>query len=81
MLIDKYGDERTSPKSRGKRRKMNKRETALEIIRTEYVKYGKSTLRSIRAFIENRISKKAYDDAVWSGMLTFNARRDGGKGQ
>lgn len=36
--------------------KTNKRETALEVIRIAYAKYGKETRESMRAYVENRVS-------------------------
>lgn len=53
------------------RRMMNKRETALNIIRTEYAKYGEETRESMRAYVENRISKKARDEAVERGLKIY----------
>jgi len=53
---------------------MNRRETALEIIRTEYAKYGKETRESIRAYVENRISGEARNEAVRRGLRIFEAR-------
>lgn len=52
---------------------MNKRERALEVIRTEYAKYGQETRESMRAYCENNISGAARMQAVQSGMKTFNA--------
>lgn len=53
---------------------MNKRETALEVIRIEYAKYGKETRESMRAYVENRISKEARDEVVMHGLKIFRER-------
>ena len=53
---------------------MNKRETALEIIRTEYAKYGKETRESMRAYVENRISAEARNEAASRGLKIFERR-------
>lgn len=53
---------------------MNKRETALEIIRIEYAKYGHETRESMRAYIENRISYQARTEAIQNGIVSFNLR-------
>ena len=52
---------------------MNKRETALEIIRIEFAKHGKATPTSTRAYVENRISWMAYNRAVKRGMDIYMA--------
>lgn len=53
---------------------MNKRETALNIIKVEWAENGKDTIHSIRAFVENRISKKARDKAAEAGLRIFEGR-------
>ena len=50
---------------------MNKRETALEIIKTEYAKYGKETRESMRAYVENSISGEARNEAEKRGLEMF----------
>ena len=50
---------------------MNKRETALEIIKIEYAKYGKETRESMRAYVENRVSAEARNEAVKRGLKIF----------
>ena len=50
---------------------MNKRETALEIIKIEYAKCGKETRESMRAYVENRISTEARNEAVKRGLKMF----------
>lgn len=55
---------------------MNKRETALEIIRTEYAKYGKETREAMRAYVENRISAEARNEAVKQGLRIFEELND-----
>jgi len=54
---------------------MSKRETALEIIRIEYAKYGKETRESMRAYVENRISGEARNEAVKRGLRIFERRQ------
>lgn len=54
---------------------MSKRQTALEVIRTEYAKYGKETQQSMRAYVENKIGWAARNEAVKKGLKTFNARK------
>ena len=54
---------------------MNKRETALEIIKMEYAKYGKETRESMRAYVENRISAEARNEAVKRGLEIFERGR------
>ena len=56
---------------------MNKRETALEIIRIEYAKYGCSTVIAMRAYVENHISAKAYKEAIDRGLKTYNTQQEG----
>jgi len=55
---------------------MNKRETALETIRIEWAENGKDTIHSIRAFVENRISKPARDKAAEAGLKIFEERKE-----
>ena len=50
---------------------MNKRETALEIIRIEFATHGEATRASTRAYVENRISFDAYNRAARSGMDVY----------
>lgn len=50
---------------------MNKRETALEIIRIEFTKHGKATPTSTRAYVENRISWMAYNKAATRGLDAY----------
>ena len=51
---------------------MNKRETALEVIRIEYAKNGCSTIIAMRAYVENRISIEAYQKAIRKGIEQYN---------
>lgn len=53
---------------------MNKRETALEVIRIEYAKHGEETRESMRAYVENRISFDARLEAVKRGLKIFRFR-------
>lgn len=55
---------------------MSKRKTALEVIRIEFAKYGVATDVSTRAYIENRISRSAYDEAAQSGLRTYNQKKE-----
>lgn len=55
--------------------KMSKRETALKVIRFEFAEHGDATLRSTRAYIENRISREAHDKAARSGIRIFNQKK------
>jgi len=52
---------------------MSKRQTALEVIRIEWAKYGKDTRESVRAYVENRVSFKARTEAAEKGLRQFNA--------
>lgn len=52
---------------------MNKRETALEVIRIEYAKHGKETAISMRAYTDNRISWDARNVAVRTGLKIYRA--------
>jgi len=54
---------------------MSKREIALAIIRREWSENGKDTIHSIRAFIENRVSKQARDKAAIEGLKVFEGRQ------
>ena len=48
-----------------------KRETALAIIRSEWAENGKDSIHSVRAFVENRISKQARDKAAEAGRAIY----------
>lgn len=50
---------------------MDKREVALNIIRREWAENGKDTLYSVRAYIENRVSKQARDKAAEEGLRIY----------
>ena len=59
--------------------KTSKRGAALAIIRTDVAKRGMITLRAFRAYVENRISFKAFDEAVRAGARIHErgkAKRD-----
>ena len=47
---------------------MNKRETALEIIKIEYAKHGKETRESMGSYVGNRISAEVRNGAVKRGL-------------
>lgn len=51
-----------------------KRKTALEIIKKEYVQNGKSTMISVRAYVESKISIEARNKAITQGMAIFENR-------
>lgn len=50
---------------------MSKREIALAIIRREWAENGKDTIHSVRAFVENRVSKDSRDKAAIEGLRIF----------
>ncbi len=52
---------------------MTKREHALATIRAEVAETGEVTFFAMRAYVENRISRKAFNEAVAQGMKAFNA--------
>ena len=49
-----------------------KRKIALEYIRIEFAKNGECTDSAMRYFIENRISRKAFDEAAQKGLKIYN---------
>ena len=55
---------------------MTKRETALELIRIEVAKEGKATHYAIRHYVENRISRDAFNEAVRQGLKQYEAREE-----
>lgn len=55
---------------------MSKREIALTTIRVEVAREGRMTQAAMRAYVENRISRAAFDEACRKGMRQFEA---GGK--
>lgn len=55
-------------------KKLSKRNAAIETIRIEFAKYGKSTMISTRAYIENRIGSDTYYEAARAGMRQFNSK-------
>ena len=55
---------------------MNKRQVALEVIRITWAKLGKDDLYSTRAFFENRISMTARNEAVRSGLNTYEYQKE-----
>jgi len=56
---------------------MNKRETALERIRTEYAKYGQETAVSMTAYNENNISGGAWLAERRAGLKIYNNEKAG----
>lgn len=53
---------------------MNKRKTALDIIRYEYATFGEETTRSMRAYCENRVGFDARKVAISAGLKIYNAK-------
>lgn len=49
----------------------SKRWLALEVIRIEWARYGKDTRESVRAFIENRVSRVARNKAATIGLRQY----------
>ena len=47
------------------------RKTALNTIRAEYAKHGESTMASMRAYAETRISFDAYNKAMRAGIKMY----------
>ena len=64
-LSENCGQPRLSAMKQCKR---SKRTDALDLIRVEVVMNGEVTHEAMRAYIENRISKAAFDEAVAVGM-------------
>ena len=48
-----------------------RRATAFTIIKTEWAQHGKDTIHSVRAFVENRISKQSRDKAAEEGRAIY----------
>lgn len=55
-------------------KKPSKRKMAIETIRIEFAKYGKSTHESLRAYIENQISSDTYYAAAKAGLRQFKSK-------
>jgi len=55
---------------------MTKRELALEVIRIEWAKYGKDTRESMRAYVENRISYAARNEAASKGLKIYKMKTE-----
>jgi len=53
---------------------MNNREIHLEHIRVEVAREGRVTAEAIRHYIENRISREAFQMAIDRGMEQYRAR-------
>jgi hypothetical protein len=53
---------------------MTKRELHLEHIRIEVAREGRVTQEAIRHYIENRISRQAFQEAIDKGMRQYEAR-------
>lgn len=51
------------------------RKTALQIIQSEFAQYGSCTKTAMRAYIENNVSKKAFDGAAKKGLKIFKRRQ------
>lgn len=50
---------------------MTKRQMALSLIRAEVAREGRMTQQAMRAYVENRISRQAFDEACRAGMRIF----------
>ena len=48
-----------------------KRDTALAIIKNQWAKHGKDSLESTRAYIDNRVSRQARDQAAEEGRRIY----------
>lgn len=53
---------------------MTKRDHALAVIRYEYTTHGHETRESMRAYVENRISAKAYFKAIEEGLRIYQQK-------
>ena len=53
---------------------MMSRKTAIEVIRLDYAQHGKDTGTATKAFLNNRISLKAYQKAGAIGLSQYKAR-------
>jgi hypothetical protein len=51
--------------------------TALAIIRDEYATHGHKTKRSVRVAVENRIKRKARNEAIEKGLRIYEKRQRG----
>ena len=59
---------------------MNKRETALEIIRIEYAIHRCGTVKAMRAYVENPVSYASYMKAREAGKKQYIAsKKKGGR--
>lgn len=54
---------------------MNRRETALVVIRVDVAKHGQVTQTGMRAYCENRISREAFEVAMQHGRRIFDANK------
>ena len=43
--------------------------------RTEIAENGRATQRAVRAYVENRVSRKSFDDACRQGMAIWTKRQ------
>ena len=48
-----------------------KRKQALAVIVADVAQYGVAGKTSIRVYVENRISKKAFNDAIRTGLSIY----------
>ncbi len=58
---------------------MTKREIGLVIIRAEVAETGKAGRDALRAYLERRISRAAFNDACAEGLRIYTARQASGK--
>ncbi len=55
---------------------MTKRDAVLVHIQTEVANEGKITQHAIRLYVEARVSRKAFGEAVNRGMAQFSSKHD-----
>lgn len=54
---------------------MNKRQTALAVIRIDVAKNGEVTREGLRAYVENRIGREAFETAIQQGRRIYDAAK------
>ncbi len=53
------------------------RKMALETIKIEYAQHGQATREATRAYVEHRLSMKAYQEAAQQGLEIYQAQKGG----
>lgn len=56
---------------------MTKRDVALQMIRIDVAQHGRVTAEGLRAFLENRVSREAFNSACVQGLLQYQRRQAG----